>query len=347
MELIVRAVDVGSGNTKFVTAAAGADIRCVSFPSIAYPSSDASPSWPASERRKTVCIPVGRLFYEVGPDVGLAADTFRAKQLHDEYTESPEYLALLRGALSMMKLSHVDLLVVGLPVALFAVKKAALEKLMVGSHEIGGGRTVTIGKALAVAQPQGALVHYASEHKKLATIGNEQSLIIDPGSRTFDWLVARGMRLVQKQSHSFNRGVSDVLRLLAVEITKSIGTPYRDYDAIDLALRTGKSPMIYQKAYDMSRHLPLAESVAEQAVSTMKEWIESPHSLQNIILVGGGAFLFRKAVKAAFPMHRIHEVKEPMFANVRGFQLAGQNYARTAMSGGGREGVPDRAGEGA
>ena len=347
MELIVRAVDVGSGNTKFVTAAAGADIRCVSFPSIAYPSSDASPSWPVSERRKTVCIPVGRLFYEVGPDVGLAADTFRAKQLHDEYTESPEYLALLRGALSMMKLSHVDLLVVGLPVALFAVKKAALEKLMVGSHEIGGGRTVTIGKALAVAQPQGALVHYASEHKKLATIGNEQSLIIDPGSRTFDWLVTRGMRLVQKQSHSFNRGVSDVLRLLAVEITKSIGTPYRDYDAIDLALRTGKSPMIYQKAYDMSRHLPLAESVAEQAVSTMKEWIESPHSLQNIILVGGGAFLFRKAVKAAFPMHRIHEVKEPMFANVRGFQLAGQNYARTAMSGGGREGVPDRAGEGA
>ena len=30
-------------------------------------------------------------------------------------------------------------------------------------------------------------------------------------------------------------------------------------------------------------------------------------------------------------MHKIHEVKEPMFANVRGFQLAGQNYARTVM----------------
>jgi plasmid segregation protein ParM len=347
MELIVRAVDVGSGNTKFVTAAAGTDIRCVSFPSIAYPSSDASPSWPASERRKTVCIPVGPLFYEVGPDVGLAADTFRAKQLHDEYTESPEYLALLRGALSMMKLSHIDLLVVGLPVALFAVKKAALEKMMVGSHDIGGGKTVTVGKALAVAQPQGALVHYASEHKKMATIGSEQSLIIDPGSRTFDWLVARGMRLVQKQSHSFNRGMSDVLRILAAEITKSIGSPYRDYDAIDLALRSGKSPVIYQKAYDMSRHLPLAESVAEQAVSTMKEWIESPHSLQNIILVGGGAFLFRKAVKAAFPMHRIHEVKEPMFANVRGFQLAGQNYARSAIAEAGRERASDTAGGGA
>ena len=345
MELIVRAVDVGSGNTKFVTAAAGTDIRCASFPSVAYPSSDDTPSWPASERKKTVCIPIGPLFYEVGPDVSLAADTFRAKQLHDEYTETPEYMALLRGALSMMKLSRIDLLVVGLPVALFAVKKAALEKAMTGRHDIGGGKAVTVGKALAVAQPQGALVHYASEHQKMAVIGNEQSLIIDPGSRTFDWLVTRGMRLVQKQSYSFNRGMSDVLRLLAAEISKDIGSPYRDYDAIDLALRTGKQPVIFQKPYDMKRLLPLAETVAEQAVSTMKQWIEAPHSLQNIILVGGGAFLFRKAVKAAFPKHRIHEVKEPMFANVRGFQLAGQNHARSVMAATGKERGQDGSGE--
>ena len=332
MELIVRAVDVGSGNTKFVTGVVGNEIRCASFPSVAYPSSGETPHWPASERRKTVCIPVGPLFYEVRPDVGLAADTFRAKQLHDEYTESPEYMALLRGALSMMKVSHIDLLIVGLPVALFSLKKSALEKTMAGEHQIGGGKTVTVAKAMAVAQPQGALVHYAAEHKKMATIGTEQSLVIDPGSRTFDWLVTRGMRLVQKQSHSINRGMSDVLRLLAAEISKDVGSPYRDYDAIDLALRSGKSPVIFQKPYDMGRHLPLAESVAQQVVSTMRQWIETPESLQNIILVGGGAFLFKKAVKAAFPKHRIHEVKEPMFANVRGFQLAGQNYAASAIA---------------
>ena len=66
----------------------------------------------------------------------------------------------------------------------------------------------------------------------------------------------------------------------------------------------------------------------------MRQWIETPESLQNIILVGGGAFLFKTAVKAAFPKHRIHEVKEPMFANVRGFQIAGQNYAASAMASG-------------
>lgn len=332
MNLIVRAVDVGSGNTKFVTGTADSEIRCASFPSLAYPSSNGQPLWPGGDGAKTMFIPVGSLFYEVGPEVRLAADTFRATQLHDDYIESPEYMALLRGALSMMKVPHIDLLVVGLPVALLALKKAALEKAMTGSHEIAAGRTITVRKALAVAQPQGALVHYAAEHEKMASIGTEQSLVIDPGSRTFDWLVCRGMRLVQKQSHSINRGMSDVLRLMAAEISKDIGTPYRDYDAIDLALRTGKAPVIFQKPYDMKRHLPIAESVAQQAVSTMRQWIETPESLQNIILVGGGAFLFKKAVKAAFPKHRIHEVKEPLYANVRGFQLAGQNYALTSLA---------------
>jgi plasmid segregation protein ParM len=330
MDPIVRAVDVGSGNTKYVTGVVGSEIRCASFPSVAYPTSGEATHWPANERRRTVCIPIGPLYYEVGPDIGLAADTFRAKQLHDDYTDSPEYMALLRGALSMMRVPHIDLLIVGLPVALLTLKKSALEKAMVGKHVLGGGRVVTVARAMAVAQPQGALVHYAAEHERMATIGNELSLVIDPGARTFDWLVTRGMRLVQKQSSSINRGLADVLRLLAAEISKDIGSPYRDVDAIDLALRTGKAPLIYQKAYDIKRHLPLAESVAQQAVSTMRQWLETPESLQNIVLVGGGAFLFKKAVKAAFPKHRIHEVKEPMFANVRGFQIAGQNFAASA-----------------
>jgi plasmid segregation protein ParM len=216
---------------------------------------------------------------------------------------------------------------------------------------------VTVAKAMAVAQPQGALVHYAAEHEKIETIGTEQSLVIDPGSRTFDWLVTRGMRLVQKQSHSINRGMSDVLRLLAAEISKDIGTPYRDYDAIDLALRTGKAPVIFQKPYDMKRHLPLAESVAQQAVSTMRQWIETPESLQNIILVGGGAFLFKKAVKAAFPeapdpRGQGADVRQRAGVSARGAELRRQHHGsardraagRGVMNAGPERTVPSRSG---
>ena len=90
MELVVRAVDVGSGNTKFVTGVVGNEIRCASFPSVAYPSSGETPHWPASERRKTVCIPVGPLFYEVGPVVGLGGDNLLAQQLADGDIRGPD-----------------------------------------------------------------------------------------------------------------------------------------------------------------------------------------------------------------------------------------------------------------
>jgi plasmid segregation protein ParM len=328
METIVRAVDVGFGNTKYIFSCAEKEIRCAMFPSVAYPSSRDMSTLPAAERRKTVAVPVNGLFYEVGPEVNLAADTFRATQMHDRYIETPEYSALLCGALNLMKVDTIDLLVVGLPVAALMAKKAALEKSMIGTHQVGNGRAVTVRNALAVAQPQGALVYYASLHQKLHTIENEQSLIIDPGARTFDWLVSRGMRLVQKKSHSVNRGMFDILQTIATEISHDIGTAYRDFDAIDSALRTGKNPIIYQKPYDITRLMPIADTIAQQAVSSMMQWIESSYSFQNIILVGGGTFLFKKAVKAAFPKHKIYEIKDPIYANVKGFQIAGMDYVR-------------------
>ena len=150
MEYIVRAVDVGFGNTKYVSHVLGADIRCANFPSIACPSMREPASHPGFERRKTVSIPVNGLFYEVGPEVELAAGAFRATQMHDRYIETPEYLALLRGALAMMKLPEIDLLVVGLPVSSFSARRAALEKAMAGVHEIGHGKRVTVKKVLAV-----------------------------------------------------------------------------------------------------------------------------------------------------------------------------------------------------
>ncbi len=346
MEMTVRAVDVGFGNTKYVTGDVGGEVRCAYFPSVVYPSARDLSTAAATERRKTVAVPIDGLFYEVGPEVNLAADTFRATQMHDRYTETPEYRALLRGALNQMRVDAIDLLVVGLPVAAFTAKKAALEKAVTGKHDVGGGRVVNVHKALAIAQPQGALVYYASLHQKLKTIEQEQSLIIDPGARTFDWLVAKGMRLVQKKSHSINRGMFDVLQAIATEISEDIGTSYRDFDAIDVALRTGKNPRIYQKPYDMTRFMPIARTIAQQAVSSMMQWIEVSYSFQNIILVGGGAFLFKKAVKEAFPKHKIHEVKDPMYANVKGFQIAGINYVRSVTGKGART-VDDggRAGE--
>jgi plasmid segregation protein ParM len=53
--------------------------------------------------------------------------------------------------------------------------------------------------------------------------------------------------------------------------------------------------------------------------------------------------LFKRAFKSVFSSHQILEVKEPMFSNVRGYQIAGMDYARTVMSTPGREARVARA----
>lgn len=329
MSLVVRAVDVGYRQTKFVTGIAGASIRCASFPSVAYPSKRDQTKLAAIERRQTVSVPIGGLFYEVGPDVALAADAFRASQMHDRFTDTPEYLALLRGALRMMNVPVIDLLVVGLPVALLTLRKASLEKAMTGIHDVGGGKRVEVKKAMVMAQPQGALVYYATATNRLAGMKDQPSLVVDPGGRTFDWLVSRGMRLVQKKSHSLNRGVSDVLRAVASEISMEIGTRYMDVDAIDEALRLERPLILHQRPYDLVRLQRVVDKLAEQAVSSMMQWIDDPYSLRHIVLTGGGAWLFKRAVKAAFPKQKIQVLRDPMYANVRGFQIAGMNFTQT------------------
>jgi plasmid segregation protein ParM len=85
---------------------------------------------------------------------------------------------------------------------------------------------------------------------------------------------------------------------------------------------------VYQKEYDLRRFDDLVQMIANHAVSAVVQRMDGTHDLENIVLVGGAAFLFRKAVKKHFPRHAIHEVADPLHANVRGFQLLGEQYVR-------------------
>lgn len=326
MSPVVRSIDVGYGFTKYVVGETTAGSpRCASFPSMACLSTRDPSKVHGAEGLSTWAIPIGDVFYEVGPDVHLVADAFRATQLHEHYIRTPEYLALARGAMRAMQVSNIDLLVVGLPVAMFSAGKVALEKLMTGRHEVGGGRSVTVRMAKAMAQPNGALIDYASRQDAVVRMQHEYSLVIDPGSRTFDWLLARGMKLSQKRSHSVDRGILDILNLIADDISAEIGVPYTNLEAIDQALRRRKPLTVYQKSYRLSRMAPIVDGVARQAIGAMLRRVGAAYDVQNVILVGGAAFLFRKAVREAFKSHDVVDVDEPFFAKVRGYQIAGKN----------------------
>ncbi|MQA40575.1 PRTRC system protein D [Rugamonas aquatica] len=335
MSSIVRAVDVGRGNTKYTTGNVGSQISCAMFPSIAH-ATEPQRARAADTERDTVLVAVERLVYEVGPEIHLGAQPYNAQVLqHDRYTEAPEYLALILGALHYMQCPAIDLLVVGLPVASSKHSNvvSSLESRLAGPHALADGRKVDVRAVKVLPQPAGAIMFVAKSQDRLEALLAQKTLVIDPGHRTFDWLFCHGMRQVERRSNSLPRGMYDVLLAISEAISANVGTQFRDFDAIDRALRGGPKPVIFQKEYDIGRHLKLAGKVAEQAVAEMLHYVGDASDILNILLVGGGAFFYLKAVKKAFPRHRIEEVADPVFANVRGFHLAGVELVRTGLAG--------------
>ncbi len=331
MATIVRAIDVGFGNTKYVKASSGGKVDCAHFPSIAFDSVHDSTGEPLGGNRKTVCVPVGGLWYEVGPEVVLAADGFIGRNYHDDYMKTPEYRAFMAGALHLMKVEHVDLLVLGLPVAQFSARRAELEKAMTGTFEVGKRKKVEVRRVLVVAQPQGAL--YATFGSTGASDKKHgRNLLIDAGSRTFDWLVTRNNRVIGKMSHSVNRGVNDMLTKIAAAIAAEVKQDFRNLEAVDEALRTKKPLRAYQQSFELSKFDSMIQKIADQAVTEIQQRIGSSDDLEHIVLVGGGAHLFQGAVKRKFPGIKISGVADPLYANVRGFQLIGEQYVRENQS---------------
>jgi plasmid segregation protein ParM len=320
-------VDVGYRYTKFVVGAEGTQIQCRSFPSVAPVAAARELSEALGRKRQTVVMEVDGLRYEVGPDARLAQEAFRSQNMDDDFAATPEYIALVRGALYYMKVDEIDILVVGLPVSTFALRKSILEKRLVGEHPVDEGKTVEVKKVRVLAQPHGALMNYALAGARLAAVKRERNLIIDCGARTFDWLVSQGLKTLEKRSHAVNRGMHDVLLALADEIGREFRIQYSDYDRLDRALRTRAKPLIFGREYDISKHLPAARKVVTEAVTEMRRYVQDGSDLDNIIVAGGAAFFFREAIGEALSRHHIQELPDGFYANVQGFQLAGMELA--------------------
>ena len=131
---VIRAVDVGYGNTKYIRNVIDGIAVADHFPSIVNRPSVNKNSFQESEDIYQVV--VNGNTYEVGPGVDAALEG-GVRIMHDNYIETEDYMALLYGAISQMNVDVIDLLVVGLPVDLMGSKRAILEKILTGTHRVG------------------------------------------------------------------------------------------------------------------------------------------------------------------------------------------------------------------
>lgn len=323
---VVRSVDVGYGNTKFIVD----DHRtCRIIPSLA-PRADAHRTRTTFMRdRRTAVVFVDGKAYEVGEDAGLFLSSVPV--LHRDYIETPEYRALLYGALDAMQTPRIDLLVTGLPVHLHESRWERLKGLLVGVHHIRPGVTVEIRDAAVVIQPLGGFIAHSHERGDWRGHADETFLIVDLGFFTVDWMVTRGLKEIPGLSDSVECGVSEYIHCIEQHLSIEIGDAHTSLKRIDDGLRQGRFRI-------KGRTVPLeplhreAQVVVDRAVGALRNRVGAAHDIDQIVVVGGGAPYFVAGLRKAFPDHPLHTVSDTVCANVRGFQLIGELFRRRAAA---------------
>lgn len=334
---IVRALDVGYGNVKFVRRHESMEesVICDMFPSRAPAATDSSIGEGTLKKRETVIVKVGEVNYEVGHDVSLAQSANAISSILDEkFVQSDGYMARALGAFHYMFTDidedYIDMLVVGLPVNGIKENKAYLIQKLKGKHMLPGGREVGIKDVRVFEQPLGAFYNfmYSPDEPKnfsYSVMRTQRTLIIDPGMYTFDWLLVDNMKASDDRSGGTTRAMSDVIKAMAKVIAKEVDTnPAQMFKIIDDAIRAGLNPSAFNQDIDIDNYTHYATSVINESVDAMSNSVGDGVDIKNIMLVGGGARFFLPAIKAKYPKHEIITTNNAVYANVIGFQMAGE-----------------------
>ncbi len=136
------------------------------------------------------------------------------RDLHDDYTTSHSYRALMLAAMQFPKHETLSALVTGLPVKHFQDRdrRLTLGKRLRGQHNLGQGQRVTVQKTFILPQPIGAFIdataHTNVDHELLS---QGRVLIVDAGFFSFDWAVVEEMGLVSQVSGTSLQAMSRLL----------------------------------------------------------------------------------------------------------------------------------------
>jgi plasmid segregation protein ParM len=336
-DLAARAVDVGYGNTKYTVGHlpmdGALDGICELFPSLTPSALHTNFSAALGQERDTVRISLDGETYEVGKEVRLLlGGGSHDRTLDENFCLSKRYLALVLGSLAYMRVDTVDCLVLGLPLTTYESKRRLLEEFVQGEHEIGG-KPISIQKVTVVPQPMGGFYDYVIQNGMANALSYEKNLIIDPGFYTLDWVTSEGKRPIDSRSNAVNdSGASTILTEVRQAIEKDMECDPGDMMRIDEALRLDRPLKLNGKLVDLAQYRPLIAQKADSAMNKLISGAKGVVDIDNVILVGGATHLYRDAVQARFPNHQIHVGEQPVFANVRGFQMLGEQWLKNNKS---------------
>jgi plasmid segregation protein ParM len=332
----VVSVDVGFGYSKWAVTLNN-EILTGSIPSLApcYPADDDAHSKDLGlYKRNTVFAEVGENRYVVGPDVShVASGINRGRNLIDNFPTTPEYKALLLGALYYAGAEDIEVLVLGLPNHTMQQYASTLAKVL---HEPAtvNGRRISAKKVIVVPQPVGTLYMYGKTATGIQIEGVNR-LVVDVGYYTTDWVVSNGYSINGARTGGKVGGISNILASVASQIKAVHGETTSSPEKIDSVLMgSGKDyvPVRSKKIYrdELERYIVKASPVIEGVSKAIRTSVVEIDDIEEIVLSGGGSAIFEPIIRQIFPGIDIKIMPLPAFTNAVGFLLYGQRQLKRA-----------------
>jgi plasmid segregation protein ParM len=342
--LTVRAVDVGYGHIKFTDGrdAATNAIRTYSIPSQSplFKGQLIGTSTSIMTNRDTFAVPVGDRVFEVGRDIHLALSSNQVTEVLDEgFCLSDVYAARLYGALNYMLPSLpgkvIDVLILGLPLTTFRKHREALAGRFTGEFVINDkGTKVVIRQCHVYPQPFGSYMSYLQSGDFKGS-RKPMALSVDPGYNTVDWFVCQGMSPSDSYSDAVERGMGAVMRAIADDMIQKHGfdsSVAQIVRRIDASLTTGEPFTLFGRTIDLAPHWQAGQAIIEEAAHEVKNKVVSGGDIDVILMTGGGAKFYAKAIESRFPQHKVVTLSNPPLANVRGFHMIGELLAKSLQN---------------
>ena len=345
-------MDQGYHGTKYasqrVSDGKKSTIKLGTFPSLAPRVNGTQMSIAGERRLDGVEISLDERKYFVGADAVVHVKGNLARVVPDNYSETPEYLAMYLGSLYHIARDvlephrdknelEIKFLMVGLPVNMYESNKERVKAMTKGKFELPPlpGRTeplvVKVLHSAVLPQPHGSLIAYQRGDDDLT---KETLVVFDVGGGTFDWYYFEDGNVHLPKSGALSQGMLACAFAICDALEPGLRNNPAMVKRVDHALQTNQKT-IRMDGQDVSieEHMHLVDAILGGAISLALEKVGHISNIDHFILSGGGGGVLASTLKRTHPKvaNRLFVTDEdPYFANVKGFFMQAEMLLKGA-----------------
>ena len=293
----VIGLDVGHSAVKLAAITNGKTIRLV-IPSFVCPAFEISDEAEQRRANEETVIVAGRSYF-VGETARLQGQLKNPIGTYDNWISTPEYAALILGALKKAAAAGIDIdkprFVLGLPTHLFAQQKDVLKGVV--------SDLVPVGHLMVMPQPVGAyhatMLDEYGLPQALRSMSTQTWCVVDIGYYTTDFLVIQKGRFVEsaKASCGGMRLAAEHVVALLTKKGYSTNIPEAEEALINRSIKNFTRQLDVGLEVDQA----LAKNVAD-VIDTLGRTISSiARQMDGLVVAGGGAGLIFPSIERIYP----------------------------------------------